>query len=318
MIGNFEVNPDSQKARRIMRYLLGELSEEEQSLLEEEYFADPTFFQEVRARRDDLIDAYLRGELPADERARFETYFMATPRRRERVEFARTLMKTVDQAQASATLTPARQVPIRRWKSLLTPLIPYPRPIIALGVLVIIFIGGWLLLRSQRVRDSVEEAKRATQSQNQNRSRDVVETPVASPNETNQPEIAGRPPATPQTPSRGPEPKVAIFALTTGLVRDSAETKILAIPRNVDLVQLNLEVEREDYQSYRAALRTPEGAEIWSKQIKSRPTKLNRTVVLRLPVSLFKNADYILTLSGLTVENKAVDARKYYFRAQVK
>jgi hypothetical protein len=32
-----------------MRYLLGEFSEEEQSRLEEKYFADPAFFQEVRA-----------------------------------------------------------------------------------------------------------------------------------------------------------------------------------------------------------------------------------------------------------------------------
>lgn len=151
-----------------MRYLLGELSEEEQSLLEEEYFDDPAFFQEVRARRDDLIDAYLRGELSPDERARFETYFMATPRRRERVEFARALMKTVDQAQASEALTTARQVPIRWWKSLLIPLVPYQRPIIALGVLVIIFIGGWLLLRSPRVGDSVEEAKRATRLKTRN------------------------------------------------------------------------------------------------------------------------------------------------------
>ncbi len=319
MIGNFEVNTDSQQGKRIMRYLLGELSEEERSRLEEEYFADPAFFQEVRARRNDLIDAYLRGELSGDERAQFETFFMASPRRRKRVEFARTLMKTVDQAQAPGAQTTARQVPIQRWKSLLIPLIPYRRPIIALGVLVIIVIGGWLLIRSPGVRDSVEEAKRATQpQQNQNHQADSGERPGASPIETGETEVAGRPHVTPQTQSTSPEPKGATFALTTGLVRDSAETKVLAIPRNVDLVQLNLEVERDDYQSYRAALRTPEGAEIWSKEIKNRPAKPDQTVVLRLPANIFKNADYILSLSGLTADNKVGDVGKYYFRVELK
>lgn len=312
------MNPDSQQARQIMRYLLGELSEEERSRLEEEYFADPAFFQEVRARRNDLIDAYLRGELSPDERESFETFFMATPRRRERVEFARTLMKTVDQAPASESVTTARQAPIRWWKSFMISLIAYRRPIIALGVLMIIFIGAWLLISSQRERDSVEEARRTTQPQNQNSPQDDVETPADSPSETNQPEMARRPPATPQVPSPRPELKVATFALTTGLVRDGAEAKTLTIPRNADLVQLDLEVERDDYPSYRAALRTPEGAEIWSQQIKNQPTKRDHTVVLRLPASLFKNADYILSLSGLTAENRLVDVGKYYFRAQIR
>jgi anti-sigma factor RsiW len=154
MMGSFE---SEQIPNRQMdyAYLLGELTEEEQSRLEEEYFADPAFFQEVRARRDDLIDAYLRGELSPDERARFETYFMATPRRRERVEFARTLVKTVDQAPAE-TLVTVSQTPIRRWKLLLIPLTSYRRLIIALGVIVMIFIGGWLLIRNPGVREGID------------------------------------------------------------------------------------------------------------------------------------------------------------------
>ena len=45
------------------RYLLGELSEQEQAELEEGYFADDALFERFRAVKDDLIDAYARGDL---------------------------------------------------------------------------------------------------------------------------------------------------------------------------------------------------------------------------------------------------------------
>ncbi|MGI9067478.1 MAG: anti-sigma factor family protein [Pyrinomonadaceae bacterium] len=298
-----------------MQYLLGELSEEDQSRLEERYFADPSFFQEVRASRDDLIDAYLRGELSIEERARFEKYFMATPRRRERVEFARALMRSVDQPQEPGNLTATGQTSSEKWKSLLIPLIPYRRPIIALGILAIVFAGAWFLMRSQRGR-TIEEAERASQPPNQN-GPGAVETPMVSPNETN-PVIAKKPATTPHAPSPRPEPKVVTFALSTGLVRDSAETKILAISKNVELVQLALEVERDDDRRYRAVLNTPEGQELWRAEIKNEHSKRGSTVVIRVPVSIFKNADYILSLSASTNEDKIVDVGKYYFRVHRK
>lgn len=308
------MNPESEQSKWIMQYLLGDLSEEEQSRLEERYFADPDFFQEVRASRDDLIDAYLRGELSSDDRARFEKYFMATPRRRERVEFARTLVKTVDQTQEPTKLKSARETS-GLWQSLMISLIPYRRPIIALGLAVIVFAGGWFLMRSQRGR-TIKEAERASQPPNQN-GPGAVETPMVSPNETN-PVIANKPATTPHAPSPRPEPKVVTFALSTGLVRDSAETKILAISKNVELVQLALEVERDDDRRYRAVLNTPEGQELWRAEIKNEHSKRGSTVLLRVPASIFKNADYILSLSASTNEDKIVDVGKYYFRVHRK
>jgi hypothetical protein len=183
-------------------------------------------------------------------------------------------------------------------------------------VLAIVFIGGWLLIRNQRDRD--REAAQRIASENQNRAAEVFPPPVASPAQSNQSEIAERPLATPQAPSPKPEPKIATFALTTGLVRDSSETKILAISKSVESVQLGLEVERNDYPRYRAVLRTPDGQELWSGEIKNKLPKPNHTVVVRLPASIFSNADYILTLNGLTSENTSVDEGKYYFRVQLK
>lgn len=304
-----------------MRYLLGELSEEEQSRLEERYFADPAFFHAVRARRDDLIDAYLRGELSPHERERFETHLMASPHLRERVEFARALIETVDHTARQAAILIREPAPVVWWKWLLAPLVSYPRAITATVVLVIIGIGAWLVIRITHVpiqvarQDANQAAPGRPASIDSNINKSAGHVP---PSAEQQPDTEDKRSGKPRAPASKAELKIATFALTTGLVRDAAETKILAIPRDVDLVQLNLEVERNGYRGYRAALRTPEGAEIWTKEIKNQPPKLNQTVVLRLPASLFKNADYILSLSGLTAENKVVDAGKYYFRAQVK
>ena len=45
------------------RYLLGELSEQEQDSLEERYFRDPKLFNAVLQVESELVDAYARGQL---------------------------------------------------------------------------------------------------------------------------------------------------------------------------------------------------------------------------------------------------------------
>jgi hypothetical protein len=62
---------------RITGYLLvGRLTEDEQTAVEEEYFADPQKFEEVWAIENDLVDAYVRGRLPGGERELFERHYL--------------------------------------------------------------------------------------------------------------------------------------------------------------------------------------------------------------------------------------------------
>src|SRR6185503_4369980 len=55
---------------------------------------DETFYERLLAAEGDLMDAYVRGELPAPERVQFEKSFFSSARRRERVEFARGLAES--------------------------------------------------------------------------------------------------------------------------------------------------------------------------------------------------------------------------------
>ena len=83
------------------RYLLGELSEQEQAALEEKYFSDPQVFNEVLKVESELVDAYARGQLSTEMRERFEQSYLKHPARRNRVEFARALTTRIDERAVS-------------------------------------------------------------------------------------------------------------------------------------------------------------------------------------------------------------------------
>jgi hypothetical protein len=73
------------------RYLLGQADEEECSGIEREYFAGESAVERIAAVEEDLIEDYLAGRLPADERSQFERHYLASPQHRARVETIRRL-----------------------------------------------------------------------------------------------------------------------------------------------------------------------------------------------------------------------------------
>lgn len=82
-------NADRVSARR---YLLGELAEMGRAAVEERLFEDDAFFETFLLEEEDLVDAYVRGELAPFARARFERLLAASPNLATRVGFARDLL----------------------------------------------------------------------------------------------------------------------------------------------------------------------------------------------------------------------------------
>src|SRR5262245_12996886 len=102
--------PDDQE-RALVAFLLGRLPPEEQARMEERVFVDDQANEELWATADDLIHAYLAGTLSADDRQRFESHFLTSPRRRERVEFVRSLLAAAERVSAArgrAAVAPAQ------------------------------------------------------------------------------------------------------------------------------------------------------------------------------------------------------------------
>ncbi len=85
-------------------YLLGLATEQEEERLEVELLADDDAFARLAVAEDDLIDAYVRGELAGERRRQFEQHWLNSPRRLARVEFARGL-------EAAADRLPGRSQP---------------------------------------------------------------------------------------------------------------------------------------------------------------------------------------------------------------
>jgi hypothetical protein len=82
-------SPDRVSARR---YLLGQVAESHRGSLEERLFLDDAFFEMFLLEEEDLVDAYVRNELSALERKRFEHRILASPALAARIGFARELL----------------------------------------------------------------------------------------------------------------------------------------------------------------------------------------------------------------------------------
>jgi hypothetical protein len=91
---------DLNNEKLIARYLLGELSEEQQVEIEDRAFADKEYLASITSVENDLIDEYVRHELSDADRRKFETRFLASPERRKRVEFAKALALVPAEAPA--------------------------------------------------------------------------------------------------------------------------------------------------------------------------------------------------------------------------
>lgn len=79
----------------IKRYLLGQLPEQAESDVEGRLLTDRDFYDELSIVEDELIDQYLGGALSDSDRRSFETHFVSSPERRQKVRFARALRKYV-------------------------------------------------------------------------------------------------------------------------------------------------------------------------------------------------------------------------------
>ena len=90
----------------IVRYLLGLLPDFYREQFDEASIEDDEFATQLRLVEDDLIDDYVRRNLAVEARERFESYYLSSPQRRERVNCAAAFLSAVDRGRA-ATLEDA-------------------------------------------------------------------------------------------------------------------------------------------------------------------------------------------------------------------
>jgi hypothetical protein len=307
--------------KTMAQYLLGELSEEENERIERQYLADPDFFDELLAVEDDLLDEYARGELQGRQREQFERR-LATPRQRERLRDAQILMARLGVAQLPASQDTKRQKRTS-WFSFFNQqhklAVSLP---LAFAMLVLLVGAGWLVLRTVRLEEQVErmrtEQLAAEQREQGLREQLVGEQKVkedllhqlqqnnegAGPN--------GQKETTP--PEKRIEPRMATFTLASALMR-GGEASSFVLPREVEIVQLEVQVADASYKSYRAEVQTADGEPVYQQSgLAAQRVRNGKAINIRIPSRLLRGRDYLVKVSGVAAQGRLEDAGLYSFR----
>ena len=171
----------------VRRYLLGELSEAEQTALEDEYFINPSEYDRLCKAEDELLDRYARGSLSEADRERFERSYLTNPGRRRHVMFAKALAQVVDENRAAKRAAPqtAGEERIERpdtglsWLFHLARLPRGLRLALSTTAALLILLGGtWLVIETSRLRARLAEALRegeARRLQEQTQARQIAD-----------------------------------------------------------------------------------------------------------------------------------------------
>ena len=320
---------DLNNEKLIARYLLGELSEEQQIEIEDRAFADKEYFASITEVENDLIDEYVRHELSDSDRRKFESRFLASAERRKRVEFAKAFARVPSEAPAPEKTV----VPQWSWRESLYAFIsglnPAARFALVAAMLILLVGGAWLLTTTLRLRSQLTQLQAENQSrQNQ---RQALEQQIETERRRNE-ELNARlnqekqqreqsdeslrqlsETADPTNPP--PRPVIASLTLLPGISRGGGDKPSLVMPGDARLVRLNIGIDPEEqYKNFAVELRTTAGRQVWNREnLAARNRGGARAIGLTLPASVLKSGEYELRLSGLKEGGEAEDIGFYYF-----
>jgi hypothetical protein len=304
------MEPQFQDDKLIARYLLGELSEEEQVQLEERAFSDSDYLERVRAVEKDLIDEYARGELSGSARQSFEQRFLASEPRRRQIEFA----KAFDRVIGDEPANDAAVATSSRWYSL----VPFWRGqrlafafSLAVVVLLVVIGGVWLL--KQRAQSQREQAQRQSPPP---AAPSVQES--ATPKLNDEQRVRSEPQPAPSPAKQQDQPLHAVVAsllLMPGTSRGAESHSQLVIAPATKAAQLRVALENGDeYKTYAVELRTSSGRLILNQAgLQAHAGHGGRAVVLTLPANILTTGDYEVTLNGINDQKRAEPLGYCYF-----
>jgi hypothetical protein len=291
----------------IRKYLLGGLTAEERRRIEDTYFANSDFFEELVSAENDLIDSYVRGALTPSDKQQFERQYTA-PDQIAKIDFAKALAEVVESERKTENAN-------RSARGSFASFLGLPRVQLSwVFAVVAVLIAGVSVLSVQnhRLHEEVRDARAdATESRRQTDTLRAQITALSKEARLVPSSEQGREVA--QIESLGDLP----FRLIPGEVRRGmANQRILCIPKNGAWVRLEMLLERDEFRTYDAAFQTAEGKEVLRvKGLKSSSIRGNRVVVWRVPSFSIQPDDYVVELRGTKVDGSVEEVESYSLRA---
>jgi hypothetical protein len=261
---------------RLVEYLLGRMSEEERLELRERLFRDEDLDEELLATSDELVRAYLAGELPEEDRSRFETHFLGSPENREHLALMRDVLAAVDRVAEehlpAVAGRPAASVPRSRgWAAAAAAIL------LAVGLVVVV-----------AVRRIGQGETRATAS--------PLQTVPAMPSAR----------TTPESPMpRVPPPATARVVRFHG--RSGTQVTVRLSP-SIRAVRMELTVDPESL-SFDAAVLAADGTPVWRAE--RAPSVRGQPLVLEVPAQVFASGRYTLRVEGESLRVRAAPILEY-------
>ncbi len=292
----------------MLRYLLGVASDEERVRLERCYFADDRVFEQLTAFEDELIDDYVCGDLSEPQRKQFELHFLNSAERRQKLAFAGSLAQYLSNPPRVAP-PPKPEAWHERMTNWLGLRAAPVRWAFAATLAAVVLGGAWSVQENWRLRTQLREMQ-AQQTELRQRNEQLSGQWA----QLKVPPIKSAPGAEIAQSQPHSLPIIAL-TLTPALLRSNAEQKTLMIPHGPHLVRLQLDLDKQTYDSYLASLETAEGIRVWSKAgLDTMPELGGSTMVLEIPSRLLNNEDYILKLRGARSGGVVDEIAAYGFR----
>ena len=298
---------------RARRFLLGQMPPEEQGRIEELAFADPDVFAFLQAAENDLMDAFLYGELSSEEEKGFEKHFLTKPGRCRDLRIARALKQHLDPENQTVPVEPNKD-PVRNisfWQRL--GLSNVTGPLAATAVVVVAIAVIWLVIRSIR-RDETPPL----QAQHQQA------TPIPTPSSlaTETPSVTTPTPVQKETPPprNSPSPRqpgapvYSVILTPGGPLRSENEGEALALPSRS--VEFELPLVRETtYRSYQAFLQKDEQTIRSWNNLRLKRRKSGQAIIVTVPQGVLeKSQRYRIVLNGVSSGGKSQQVHTYHFR----
>ncbi len=281
-----EPRPDDQQ---MVRYLLRLLPDDEEEQLDEMSIADEETAWRLRVAENDLVDAYVNGALTGDTLARFESYFLASERRREKVKFARSL-RTAASARAARSAPGPLTAPARTWWGF------------AAAATLVLVAGGTLVWQDVRLRTEIDQARTQTAAVRRQAAEIEQRLPNAATTATSGSRFGSvHNTLVTQSHGRTTSPVLSTVALTLlPQTRSVGAVTELAVPPGTDRVAFDLRLESNRFPGYRVTLKDPAtGKSVWqSGEVTARSVDSQPTVSGVFPANVLKLQHYSIEVTG--------------------
>ena len=297
--------------QRLTQYLLGSLPETEVERFDELSVTDTEFADALSAAENDLVDAYVQGELASDVLEQFKSHYLVSPLKRAKVEFAKGFQGLYERDAAAMGHFAEPVGGRKRWFSTFFAPRYALQWSLAAVTLMLFAAGTWFVLENRRLRQQVAEvqASRNAVLQREQELQKEIEA-QRSANSTTEQELARirderqrlddelrKIQGTPRATEGG-----GVVSMILAPPLRGGQVPTVSIKAPADQVAVQLQLEPTGHPTYRVALMDPaSGQTLWrSGMLKPQTRGGQRSLHVSFRADLLSSRNYILTVRGIS------------------